>query len=149
MPTHTSLLALGNRLLALGNRIFFREVSAAVADVSEEVDRALVTTTPVDTGRARSNWIVTTGSPATGEIVETNPEDASYDRTGGEALAQARAVLEKYAVEQGPVHITNNVPYIGRLDRGHSRQAPNGMTADAVLIGLRAAKRARIRLEGR
>lgn len=92
------------------------------------IDQVLVLATPVDTGRARANWIVTTGTPAE---TATEPPDPS----GGKALSQAIGVVSQYKLDQGAIFITNNVEYIVPLDNGHSQQAPAGMTAQAIAAG--------------
>lgn len=81
--------------------------------------KGVVRMTPVDKGRARGNWQVTHGAPATGEL-ETE------DKRGGLTIARGSAA----AMEAKPYsvsHIANNVPYIERLEDGYSAQAPAGM----------------------
>lgn len=77
--------------------------------------------TPVDTGRARGNWQTTVGSPAAGEL----------ERDGAApALAEVNANTPPGA---GQVTLlTNNLPYIGELERGSSKQAPEGMVRKNV-----------------
>lgn len=70
-------------------------------------------------GHARRNWQVTVGAPAEGEV-------AGEDPTGVEASAAARPALAILPPYQ-QVWISNNVPYIERLEHGHSTQAPDGM----------------------
>jgi prophage DNA circulation protein len=80
--------------------------------VTLEVFTSVIQDTPVDTGRARGNWQFTTVSPATGE---TDQSEAS-----------AIAAVQPKAGEVN--YLTNNLPYIGRLEYvGWSNQAPNGM----------------------
>lgn len=98
-------------------------------------DQAIVSATPVDTGRARSNWIVTLDGPAVGV------RDAYFEGLGG-ATASANV---QAAIEQGlrvtsqyngdthrEIHITNNLPYIERLNDGWSRQAPAAFVQEAL-----------------
>jgi len=79
----------------------------------------LVIATPVDTGRARGNWQLTIGKAATGESNSGNPAMA-----GSAVLAQ----LKPFVV----VWLANNVPYIEKLNAGHSQQAPIGFFENAV-----------------
>lgn len=92
------------------------------------VDQAVVLATPVDTGRARGNWIASIGSPATAA-------DAPVDKTGVGAMNQALGVAAQFKSEQKSMWLCNNVEYILPLDNGSSKQAPNGMTAQGVLVG--------------
>ena len=82
--------------------------------------------TPVDTGRARGNWQTTLGRPAVGTIeVEGSPAAMS-------ALAVSRAKAAVAGYKSGDIHIVNNLPYIGNLENGSSRQAPSGMVQVTV-----------------
>jgi hypothetical protein len=74
-------------------------------------------------GHARRNWILTIGQPAVAEREGVDP-------SGREAIGGASAALKalpKFSV----VWISNNVPYIEKLDQGHSTQAPFGMLDQA------------------
>lgn len=99
--------------------------TALVRSVAVTVDSEVVFSTPVDTGRARSNWQVELNAPATGTVP---PMDASA------ALAKAEARIAQ-AQPGDTIHITNNLPYIGRLNEGWSAQAPAGYVESAVLAG--------------
>lgn len=109
------------------------------------VDATVVLATPVDTGRARSNWQASLGAPAAGQ------REAYAEGTAGstaaanttEALNQAKAVISGSVPEQA-VHITNNLPYISRLNEGWSAQAPMAFVQKAVLVGLDAIRGTRL-----
>ncbi len=80
--------------------------------VTIDLGSAIIKTTPIDEGRARGNWQTTTGAPAADEI----------DRVGESG---ALAELRQNAGGIGTVtYITNNLPYIYRLELGWSDQAP-------------------------
>jgi hypothetical protein len=107
------------------------------------VDGAVVIATPVDTGRARSNWQVRADQPATDTI---DPYDEGKDgSTGGAnaraALDQGKAVISRYNGNLNrELHITNNLAYIGRLNDGYSAQAPAGFVEKAMLVGVQAVQ---------
>ena len=92
--------------------------------VALEALRRLVSKTPVDTVRARGNWQVTIGEPATGQVERLDINGAETIKEGLAAIAD----LPAYQV----VWISNNVDYIERLEHGHSKQAPEGMLAVTV-----------------
>lgn len=74
-------------------------------------------------GRFRSNWQLTTGVPAAGEI-----EDIE---TAGETLD--RIIVAAGDLTAGEVaYIVNNLPYAIPLEYGHSSQAPAGMVRVTV-----------------
>lgn len=77
-----------------------------------------IRSTPVKDGRARGNWQTTVGSPAG---TETRREDPS----GTQAIAEVMANTPQGAGQE--VFLTNNLPYIEKLEYGSSTQAPAGM----------------------
>ena len=90
-------------------------------------DQTAVLKTPVDTGRARANWLVSFGAPDVRQV--TSPGKAKAAR---EAVDKGRNKILGYRLGRGGIFITNSVPYITRLDNGSSAQAPSGMSVAAV-----------------
>jgi hypothetical protein len=90
--------------------------------------------TPVDTGRARSNWIVRIGE-ASSEVRE--PAEV------GSVLAEGQAVISQYRGGSS-IHITNNLPYINRLNEGWSAQASPGFVETAVQIATEAVGKSKL-----
>ena len=85
-----------------------------------EVSTAIIKDTPADTGRARGNWQASVGRGATGEVSVGSVRS-------GEAKAIAD-VDQTVSVAVGDLYyLTNNLPYIERLEYGWSKQAPGGM----------------------
>lgn len=100
----------------------------------------LVVSTPVDTGRARSNWHVGLGAPPdSGNEEPYHPgEDGSTDAANARAaIAVGQAALSDRRPEQD-VYISNNLPYIARLNEGWSAQAPAGFVQTAVANGMQS-----------
>lgn len=80
---------------------------------------SVVEKTPVDTGRARGNWLVSVGS------IDGNTTDRK-----NKAGTPDTAEIAKIDAMEGDetAYIVNNLPYINSLEYGHSqKQAPNGM----------------------
>ncbi|UVM64426.1 hypothetical protein LOY34_13800 [Pseudomonas sp. B21-009] len=74
-------------------------------------------------GRFRSNWQLTVGAPAAGEIDEIE--------SAGETIA--KIVAGAGDLSAGEVaYIVNNLPYAIPLEYGHSTQAPAGMVRVTV-----------------
>lgn len=114
-----------------------KAVDKVVRQVAIVADRQIVLATPVDTGRARSNWIVTVGAPTTTPIEPYSPTSmggTSESANLSGALGQANTAISKRKFGQ-TIWIQNNVPYIGRLNEGSSKQAP----ANFVGIGVQQA----------
>jgi len=95
-------------------------VDNKIRAATSEVFKNIILMTPVDTGRARGNWQCTIGAPFVGQ-------DDSGDVSKMHGIVPRRA--------GSVVYLTNNVPYIGRLEYdAHSRQAPNGMVRVSVAL---------------
>jgi hypothetical protein len=96
-----------------------------IRKIGGKVLRGVVFKTPVDTGRARGNWIVSHGEPAQGE---TGLVDRGSGTDRRATIGEGDLELRKTEVGT-TVWISNNVPYIRKLEHGHSGQAPEGMVA--------------------
>ncbi|WP_430434258.1 HK97 gp10 family phage protein [Methyloversatilis sp.] len=94
-------------------------VQLAVRQTVVLVAQGLIMTTPVDTGRARANWVFGAGR------ADVSFEWNRYDPGGNSALA--RIAAQATAQYQPIMYVTNSLPYIGRLETGYSKQAPAGM----------------------
>lgn len=116
-----------------------------IRKVALSVDSTVVTATPVDTGRARSNWQVEIGRAAKGVIDAYVPgeEGSTAGPNTQMALALGAAAIATYKAGES-IHLTNNLPYIGALNDGHSAQAPVGFVETAVLNGVAQVKGARL-----
>jgi adenylosuccinate lyase len=130
--------------------------------VARTINFDLLETTPVDTGQAVSNWIVTLDEPASEtrpafvEVAEggmrgpagakqwTHRADTEATRQANiaEALPLANQTIDSATPEQ-PIYITNNLDYIQALDEGHSAQAQN-FVERAIILGRDVLNRANI-----
>lgn len=109
------------------------DVSAgAVRRITLRITDRLIRTTPVDTGWARANWVPSIGLPV------TYPEGSKAGVTRA-SQQQGLARVVGYRIDQGAVYISNNVPYIQRLNEGSSRQAPAMFVEAAIEQGVNAA----------
>jgi len=91
-------------------------IDKAVIAVCAKASTEIIRKTPVDTGRARGNWFATIGNTST---------DTSEVRTDGEAIGDA--ITTSMKASGNIFYLTNNLPYIRRLEYGYSKQAINGM----------------------
>jgi hypothetical protein len=109
-----------------------------VARVAFAVHARLIQTTPVDTGWARANWVVTIGEPWEDLVGdEKQARRGDIDTITG---LQSSSRLFSYDLAMGDVFISNNVPYIQRLNEGYSQQAPSGFVEAAVEAGIAAGR---------
>lgn len=109
-------------------------------------DQAVVMATPVDKGRARSNWIVQMDAPARTAIDAYVPGDkgSTAGPNSASAIAQGQAVIARYDGDRNSgIAISNNLPYINALNSGSSRQAPAGFIQKAVQAAVRQVRGAR------
>lgn len=102
-------------------------------NIEENVDRLVkkvaitalqnvVVSTPVDTGRARSGWGAGIGSSSPGH---------GFDQAGQGTVTRGRGVIGTRRAGQD-IFISNNVPYITRLNEGSSAQAPAMFVQSAI-----------------
>ena len=134
-----SLETFERRMNELGKRLD-RNVPTLLRKVALSVDQAVVTATPVDTGRARSNWRVSVGAPLSGEIETYGPGSAAI----AGALLQGKAAVSGVDSARDVIYIANNLPYIGRLNDGYSAQAPAGYVQKAIGAASSTARIARL-----
>lgn len=114
------------------------QVMAALENVAErtvvkialDVTANLIEFTPVDTGWARANWVPSIGrrNPP-GDISDPRPAEVAAAKT---EQAGGVASLLGYRLQLGQVRVSNNVPYIERLNDGSSEQAPAGFVQLAI-----------------
>lgn len=111
------------------------------------IDQAVVLATPVDTSRARSNWLPNLDAPASGQIAPyvAGEKGSSAAASSEAAMDAAKAVAKKYDGDRNrELHITNNLPYIAKLNEGSSTQAPALFVETAVAAGAAAIRGVRI-----
>jgi len=87
------------------------ELETVVRKLAFEVYKGVTQKTPVDTGRAKANWMLGYGS-----INSTITNNTTFT-----------LVHPPEGSGKRPIYITNNLPYISKLENGSSKQAPNGM----------------------
>lgn len=76
-------------------------------------------------GHSRRNWQIGLNHTPTNVIHERDP-------SGQKTIAEAQKEVANH--KAGNIHvIANNVKYIKALEKGHSKQAPNGMVVRTIL----------------
>ena len=78
----------------------------------------VIRSTPVDKGAARGGWQTSVGQGKDGQNDRLDP-------SGGAAIAEVEAITPPGAGQV--TFLSNNLPYIGELERGSSTKAPEGM----------------------
>jgi len=143
--------------------------------VAANVGEAVVRDTPVDTGAARSNWIMTIDQIATYIIPPYAPYPKTHsdiyayhanERAAGRthmialgrkdeesnavsAIAQHFAALQHFdPARNNTIYIANNVPYMGKLNAGYSPQTPAVFVMRAVEKGFETARAMNLKLMG-
>lgn len=120
--------------------------SQTAVDVALAIVGDLAYKTPVDTSQALSNWQVSLDAPLTTFISPHYPGEfgSSQNASAQETINRAKAVLKDKKPGQ-KIYITNNAPYIVRLNNGHSGQQPAGFVERAVLIGRKTIKNFKVK----
>ena len=118
-----------------------RQVELGLATIKQDTALVILDTlarfTPKDTGRARANW------NASIDRADESVEMEGPFRSSDETSADARRVIEQARPGQ-PIHITNALPYIGKLNKGSSRRAAAGFVERALRVGRQVAVEGRL-----
>lgn len=86
-------------------------------------------------GTSRGNWFASINAPV------TTPDYTVLDNNGDKTISKANVVIQDAIGEV--FYLTNNMPYIGRLEyEGWSLQAPNGMVRISLAEFEQALKKA-------
>ncbi len=152
-----------NEVMVKRGTDFKKNAAELTRRIATVIGETVAKETPVDTGTARSNWIMTRGAPASYSIpayvpyrkthqVQYAVHKATGPHPGGglgdkeevanlEAVkAQHTAALAAYNPDTDKtVYLANNVIYIGRLNDGYSPQTAAGFVERAVKRGIEAA----------
>lgn len=105
-----------------------KRIDTVIRKSTIELFGSVIKMTPVDTGRAKGNWQCSIGSPITSQTDRL--DSAKLDSTNG-SVAYAD-VVKTVKGTGNIVWLSNNVPYIQRLEYGSSKQAPSGMVRLSV-----------------
>ena len=127
--------------LAKKRKTLGKGASEAAKRVALTIVGELAYKTPVDTSQALSNWDVTLNEPARGKHgpYVGGKQGSSYRASAAETVAAAKRALE-LKKPGAVIYITNNQPYINRLNSGYSAQAPAGFIEAAILVGRRSLR---------
>lgn len=130
-----------------------RQFTTGVRETAKAGGRTMVSTTRVDTGKARSNYIATLDTPWLGDIPPYFPGKKLGFNEGANlnaALKQHGRIARRYSVRKNrSIIIANSVSYIGFLNDGFISNAGNVIPPGMMLaLGVQAAilRAKRIRL---
>jgi len=132
----SDLKRFGKRIDKLSNEMIIKieKVQRAVALV---VVSDLILNTPVDEGRARSNWQASLGKPEKGKVDAFNEGKKlgiGEISNATAAIDEANRIIAGHLPSQD-IYITNNLKYIGLLNDGSSEQQPALFVERAIKVG--------------
>ena len=142
MATHKTFVSLGKAIHRYGDRVE-DQANALKIDTAETVARRVIENTPVDTGRARSNWIAKIGSPPshTRRPFVPGVHLGRGERANlGASYAAIVGTFSKAKPGQ-PLYLKNNLKYITRLNEGYSKQSPAGFVQLGIQAGIALLRR--------
>lgn len=103
-----------------------KALGAAARKVARIFQIDVVRGTPVDTGKARSNWVANLDTPFRGDLPPYVPGrrlGIAESSNASAAIAQGLGVIARFsAVKNKFIHIRNNTPYIETINAGGSQQ---------------------------
>lgn len=110
-------------------------VKSAQSGLSARLYSGIILKTPVLTGHARHNWMPQLGEPLHEELEGVAGVDYTGEPfTDTEIVKMRRVQKQLKAAPLGEaVYISNNAPYIERLEHGYSLKAPAGMVEVTIL----------------
>ncbi len=131
------------KMFGLSNRVV-EDANTIVKEVARKAVEELISITPVDTGRAVSNWRVGLNYQPRGEIepFARGEKGSTAHANRSAALSAALSHVNSRTTGQ-TIYIVNNLRYITFLNQGWSDQAPAGYVDRAVDVAnaeLRAAR---------
>lgn len=109
-----------------------RFITSEIVGLSFELHAELTESTPVNLGWARANFVPAIASPWRENLKDAEPSSGAASSKAAKVAAELARISVSYKVDMGPLYISNNVPYIGRLNDGHSPQAPPGYIETAI-----------------
>ena len=106
--------------------------------------------TPVDTGNARAQWTPQIGKPFRAQGMPLSDQDvpAFVSSAGSRSDVGVLSVATKYKLKSGPIYISNNAPYIMKLNQGHSNQAPAFFIQRAISKAVNQRYNINVRVNG-
>jgi len=145
MATDTTMRGFSRRIARVAAGID-AETTTLMRKTVLTVTSAVVLRTPVDTGRARSNWQTQIGSAPAGPVgaYTVGSKGSTEAAAVAQVMAQAQGEMARLTQRDTEVFLVNNLPYINRLDKGHSSQAASGFVKEAIAAGVRAINNARL-----
>jgi len=128
-----SLLEFARRMDKLGSRVESNAIALA-KNVSLDITKLVVINTPIDKGTAKSNFIISIGDSFEGKIAAHSPGKGGSTASANITITTEEAALALSSYKGGkPIHLTNNLPYIVRLNENYSDQAQSGYIQLQVL----------------
>lgn len=136
----------GPRSFAQKMRAFADDIPKQLNEIKKaavaEIVLTIVPATPVRTGQARSGYFTTVTSPNLSSL-----PFGPFTKDGYQSIERMRQATRIVRPGQ-TMHITNNLPYIGRLNEGYSFQAPAQFTRIATAKAIGIVRRQAIRYRG-
>jgi len=117
-----------DRAIEEAKRLIKVKTLEVMKKIAIRVMQTIILATPVDTGRARGNWLVSLGS-----LSKEVRKDAK-DTTGGATIGENTSKISSSVKAEDDIHISNNLDYIIPLNEGHSAQAPAGYVEKALQV---------------
>lgn len=144
-----TLLDLAKSLERRSDRIE-KEANKLSIRVAKTIVEDLTISTPVDTSKALSNWQIglRDAPKAPDDALEAFYPGKRGSTKRSSAIATIRAAKRVLAGKKPGevIYISNVLPYIRRLNYGHSQQAPAGFVERSVLIGKNEFKKAKFKV---
>jgi hypothetical protein len=115
-----------------------KNVNKVIQKVALVIDTSLVINTPIDTGKAKSNWVASLNSPAKSvrDSYVPGKKRSTESAVIQAALEQAHSIVTGYDSTKGDtIYLSNSADHIVPLNTGTSKQHPGMFIEIAIAEG--------------
>jgi hypothetical protein len=112
---------------------FELKIDQVIRKIGLDLFAGITKRTPVDTGYARANWLITTNSIRTDVLTRTEFPPGTNNRARAIAINKAMRHEVKPDKDRTSMFITNSVPYIIYLEQGRTHQINKGFMVQRTI----------------
>jgi hypothetical protein len=130
MPRARQTDAIQRKLTQALSEIMSVAATAVQSNLTDDPG-ASETGTPVDTGWAYTNWLISVNTPVSAPVGSKTSVNTSAQQATASAISSF-----KLSAQTAMIFVSNTVPYITQLNLGTSRQQPAGFVQRAIAQAL-------------
>lgn len=106
-----------------------KSVGVSKTNIAKELYTTIARLTPIDSGQATINWNISVGEADKTVVLLDKNKKLTKEQAMGPVNQKADSIPDNAS---GNIVISNNLPYIEKLENGSSLQAPSGMIGTSL-----------------